>query len=441
MKLLLFVCALCAVASVTAAHAASSEAAEAKPQKPSRDISQAAEDTTVGAETSPRRSLMRSFADLAPRQKVMGLVNAIALLRTKISLMGEMKTAFEPRTGNANHGPQAGHPLPGPALAYSDCRLGLLGFEVCRHLGFLESDPMVAPSSAQSKMLTLLGASSLVASLKTGQLYLQGDSDLTSILGPELMESAVRALGACWNAHLLFPAFDARPASEEAMREAMYHADAFLFLTAMHAKHILRFSRSDYQDVGVLLASIFSDLPSADSVSSITQRAGESHRISSTSPPKDKLLRLPEVRVETRPAQPAKAAPVAAERAVPEKATKVPEKADGTPTRDQGESSTSENMGLIGGFLSRIFPSQTQQPSSGQESEQPTTPSTVLSAIANSVGGLTSMVTGAAQSVTPKPAHTETQPQASTDENGLAATQKKIGGILDMLPDDVEGQF
>ncbi|KAL8455483.1 hypothetical protein Emag_000612 [Eimeria magna] len=441
MKLALLMCALCAVASATAAHAASSEASEAKPQKTSRESSQGAEDTSVDGEASPRRSLMRSFADLAPRQKVMGLVNAIALLRTKISLMGEMRTAFEPRTGNTNHGPQAGHPLPGPALAYSDCRLGLLGFEVCRHLGFLESDPMVAPSSAQSKMLTLLGASSLVASLKTGQLYLQGDEDLTSVLGPELMESAVRALGACWNAHLLFPAFDARPASEEAIREARYHADAFLFLTAMHAKHILRFSRSDYEDVGILLASIFSDLPSADSVSSITPRAGESHKVSSTSPSKDKLFRLPEVRVESRPVA-AKAEPVSAERAVPDKATKVPERADATATRDQAESSTGENMGLLGGFLSRIFPSQTQQPSTPQESEQATVPSTVLSAIANSVGGLTSMVTGAAQSVTTKPAQTEAPPpQVTTDDNGLIATQKKIGGILDMLPEDVEGQF
>lgn len=439
MKLALLFCALCVVAIATAVHAASLEASEAKPQKPSGESSQGAEDTFGGGEASPRRSPMRSFADLAPRQKVMGLVNAIALLRTKISLMGEMRTAFEPRTGNTNYGAQAGHPLPGPALAYSDCRLGLLGFEVCRHLGFLDSDPMVAPSSAQSKMLTLLGASSLVASLKTGQLYLQGDTDLTSVLGPELMESAVRALVACWNAQLLFPAFDARPASEELMREAMYHADAFLFLIAMHAKHILRLSRSDYQDVGILLASIFSDLPSADSVSNITPRAGEAQRENSASHSKDKLLRLPEVRGESRPTA-AKAEPVPAERAVPDKATKVPEKADATATRGQAEPSTSENMGLLGGFLSRIFPSQSQQPSSAQDGDHATPPSTVLSAIANSVGGLTSMVTGTAQSVT-KPAKIEAPQGTTTDENGLLATQKKIGGIIDMIPDEVEGQF
>ncbi|KAL8434613.1 hypothetical protein ACSSS7_003088 [Eimeria intestinalis] len=437
MKLALLVCALCAVASATAVHAASSEAAETKPVETSRERPQATEGTTAAADAaSPRRSPMRSFADLAPRQKVMGLVNAVALLRTKIALMGEMKTAFEPRTGSPpTHGAQAAHPLPGPALAYIDCRLGLLRFEVCRHLGFLDSDPMVAPSSPQSKMLTLLGASSLVASLKTGHLYLQGDPDLVDVLGPELMDSAVRALGACWNAHLLFPAFDARPTSEELMREAMYHADAFLFLTAMHAKHILRFSRSDFQDVGALLASIFSDLPSADSVPSLLPRAGEREpqKVDSTSQSKDKLLRLPEVKGESRPV-PAKAAPISAERAVPDKTTKVPEKVDASAARQEPSSG-----GILSGFLSRIFPTQTQQPPSLQEADQAAPPPTVLSAIAHSVGGLTSMVTGAAQSVT-KPATIET-PQAATDEDGLTATQKKIGGILDMLPEDVEGQF
>ncbi|KAL8436219.1 hypothetical protein Efla_003749 [Eimeria flavescens] len=439
MKLQLVLCAILAVASAIQIQALDSTAVDSSSESHSTESARVEGENASDAGAAPtRRSLFRRFSELAPRQKVVGVVNAIALLRTKMTLIEEMKAAFEPRNSKSSSaGVYAGHPLPGPALAYTDCRLGLLSFEICRHLGFLESDPMVAPSSTQSKMLTLLGASSLVASLKAGQLYLKGDPDLKSTLSPELIEAAVRALGACWNAQLLFPAFDARPSSADLMAEAAYHADTFLFLTAMQAKKILRFARSDYEDVGNWLASIFSDLQAAETMSKIVSpREGTAHKTGIASVEKEeKPSKLPE-KTETKSNGP-KAEPQPAERPQPKDNTKVPESAETKAARPQEEASTN---GIIGGFLSRFFPSQTQQTANAQEGEQQAAPANVLSAIANSVGGLTSIVTGANYN-SPKPPSVEVPVGPDNDINAAADTEKKLGGILDTLPEEVEGQF
>lgn len=394
---------------------------------PSEDFlrtSLAGEGDIAGNPSTQRTASSRPFEDLAPRQKVMGLVNAVALLRTKISLIEEMRTAFEPRMGPAPTGPQSGHALPGPALAYGDCRLGILGFDVCRHLGFLESDPMVAPSSTQNKMLKLSGSSSLINSLKVGQLNLHGDPDLNLILGPELVAAAVRAIGACWNAHLLIPAFDARPVKPELTREAMSHADAFLFLTAMHAKDILRFSRSDLGDVGSWLASIFSDLPGADS---------------------------PPMHSSVPPSRENKSRQIA--EGMPEKATPSQEgKTDESPSTKDQTHKTAEavsetapaqksDSGLFGNFFSRFFSSQPQQPSQAQDGELIAAPTNVLSALTSSVGDITSMVTTTAQNAV-KAVSGDAPPSAETEEAVvLEKTEKRLEDILNMIPSDVHGQF
>lgn len=350
--------------------------------------------SAAGVSASQRGSPIRPFEDLAPRQKVMGVVNAIALLRTKISLIEEMRTAFEPRANSTTTGPQPGQQLPGPALAYGDCRLGILGFDVCRHLGFLESDPMVAPSSTQSKLLALVGASSLIASFKRGRVNLHEDQDLNAILGPELVDAAVRALGACWNSQLLLPAFDARPVNAKLMKDATHHTDSFLFLTAMHAKHIIRFSRSDYEDVASWLAWIFSD----DSPSTRAHREDEPQR--------------------------------------------MPEGVDGKsdPARYETPSGQMAESGLLGGFLHRLFSSQPQQPSKSQGVDSAESPTNALSAITNSVEGLTSILNSTARDAV-KLVSGDTPAEDVGASAAMDATEKRLADILSMIPEEVNEQF
>lgn len=363
--------------------------------------------SAVAADSSTHRGANnRYFADLAPRQKVMGLVNAIALLRTKISLIEEMQTAFEPRTSGVPAG-QPGQLLPGPALAYGDCRLGILDFEVCRHLGFLGSDPMVAPSSTQSKMLKLLGASSLIASLKQGQVHLQEDADLNAIMGHDLVESAVRALNSCWNAQLFLPAFDARPVQSELMSVAIKHTDEFLFLCAMRAKNIIRSSRSSqYDDAAIWLAWIFSDLAGTEA-SSIPSDA-----------PNASTLR------EEEPQSTA-------------------EGVDGQPDLQPEEMSSVQRAegALLGGFLNRLWPSQSQQTTQSQDMELATAPVNVLSALTNSMGArITSVVTNSAQSAV-KLVGGEAPSENEVRAAALQQTDKRLDDILSMIPDDINGQF
>ncbi|CDI85788.1 hypothetical protein, conserved [Eimeria praecox] len=381
-------------------------------------------------ETAIRWSYSASFSDLAPRQKVMGVINTIAVLRTKAALLEEMKHAFEPRTTAKSPGIVNGGSLPGPALAYGDCRLGILSFEVCRHLGFLDSDPMVAPSSTQSKLLRLVGASSLVASFKKGQAYLSDDPHLISILGPQLLDNAVRALGLFWNSQLLSPAFDIRGTNSEQIKQAMYYADAFLFQAATQAKHIIRFSRSEYDDVASWLALLFSDAePNA-----AAHREGDPQRAEENS--------------SAKPREEAKADQQ-------DKAEAVTVRSSHTPVQEPSGHKEEEG-GVFGGFLSRFFTSQSSKPSQSASSppaEQPaqpknaepdTSPMSSFSAFASSVGeGLTSIVTSTARSAA-KLVHGDTP---SAPSNGSKepivdkVTEQRISSIIDALPEKVNGQF
>lgn len=393
-------------ATAMAVQAVSSQGSEKDGDAFSESVMEAsvvASDQTAVSRHSAHLGLSnKSFLSLAPRQKVMGLVNAIALLRTKISLMEEMSRAFEPQAGKMTPPPPYGHMLPGPALAYGDCRLGILGFDVCRHLGFLESDPMVAPSSTQSKMLRLVGASSLVTSFKTGQLHLQEDADLNSVLGPSVLETASRALSACWNAQLLYPAFDARPVNAEQMREAMMYADKFLINIAVDAKKILRFSRSEYADVGSWLASIFSDFPISDT--SVIESNESTERVARES-----------------------------------SSLRTADGMDSKPARSHDEA-TNERR-IFSGLLNRLFPPSQQRSQSQSASEfAPPAPTGVFSALANSVGGITSIVSGTAQNAVK--AISGEPPADNTEETTVVEeTEKRLGDILDMIPEELNGQF
>ncbi|CDJ59341.1 hypothetical protein, conserved [Eimeria maxima] len=397
-----------------------------------------------GGEAALRWSHCTPFAELAPRQKIMGVINTIAVLRTKAALLDEMKHAFEPRTTAKSPGIVSGGSLPGPALAYGDCRLGILPFEVCRHLGFLDSDPMVAPSSTQSKLLRLVGASSLVASYKKGQAHLNDDPHLNSVLGPQLVDYAVRALTLFWNSQLLSPAFDARGVNTEQVKQALYYADAFLFQTATQAKHIIRFNRSEYDDVASWLALLFSDAePNASA-----HREGDPQRVEE------------DTRVEP--------SATAAKPQAKENDFVVRSK---TPTNQQGKegvtarpthapvpgpsSQKEEEGGMFGGFLSRFFTSQAPKPShspSGsslqqstqlKNAEPETAPINSFSAFATSVGeGLTSIVTstarGAAKFVQGE-SHSAPPPKSESIVDKL--TEERVSNILDALPENVNGQF
>lgn len=371
------------------------------------------ENGAAGSRASQRMSSFMLFEDLAPRQKVMGVVNAIALLRTKISLIEEMRTAFEPRASTTPTGPLPTLQLPGPALAYGDCRLGILGFDVCRHLGFLESDPMVAPSSTQSKLLTLLGASSLITSLKRGRVNLHEDPDLNAIMGPELVDAAMRALGACWNSQLLLPAFDARPVSTELMREATHYTDSFLFLTAMQAKHIIRFSRSDYEDVASWLAWIFS----TDAPSTRAHREGEPQRTAEGMDSKLGAHREdePQHTAESMDSKP-------------------------TPARHETPSAQKDESWLLRGFLHRLFSNQSQQPSQSQSISPAEPPTIALPALTNSVEGLTSILNSTARNAF-KLVNGEAPAEDVEASNALDATEKRLEDILSMIPEEVTGQF
>lgn len=351
-----------------------------------------------------RETYIKPFSELAPRQKVMGIVNAIALLRTKISLIDEMHIAFEPQTIPPTAGPQPGKMLPGPALAYGDCRLGILGFDVCRHLGFLEGDPMVAPSSMQSKMLTLVGASSLVNSLKRGQLNLKEDEHLNEIMGKVLVDVALRALNACWNAQLLYPAFDARPARPELIREATQHADEFLFLTAINAKDIIRFSRSsEHDDLALVLAWIFSDTPGNETAPLYS--AATMHNV-----PREESQRMPES--------------VSADK----------------PTDETHQTSSSvhrDDSGIFGGFLNRFFPSSSPQTPQSHQGGLTETRMSPLTALANSVGSLTSVVTSTAQNAV-KLVNGESTSETTEEAKAQNDTEMRLASILSMIPDEVD---
>ncbi|CDJ52255.1 hypothetical protein, conserved [Eimeria brunetti] len=383
----------------------------------------------VDGGTVQRWSQCTPFSDLAPRQKVMGVINAVAVLRTKASLLEEMKHAFEPRTTTKKTGITNGASLPGPALAYGDCRLGILPFEVCRHLGFLDTDPMVAPSSTQSKLLRLVGASSLVASYKRGQVYLSDDPHLNSVLGPQLLDYAVRALSLFWNSQLLTPAFDARGVNSEQIKEALYYADAFLFQTATQAKRIIRFSRSEYDDVAGWLALLFSDAePNASA-----HREGDPQR--------------GEENANAKPSAEAAAKPQDREEAVTVRASDAAAQVPPAHKEEEG--------GMFGGFLSRFFsshsskPSQsppappTQQPTQTKTAEPDTAPVSSFSAFASSVGeGLTSLVTNTARSaaklVQGESPALSSGPKGSTVDQ---VTEQRVGDILNALPEKVDGQF
>ena len=325
-------------------------------------------DNAADGETTLRWSYYTPFSELAPRQKVMGVINAIAVLRTKASLLEEMKHAFEPRTTPKSPGIVNGGSLPGPALAYGDCRLGILPFEVCRHLGFLDSDPMVAPSSTQSKLLRLVGASSLVASFKKGQVYFTDDPHLNAVLGPQLLDYAVRALSLFWNSQLLSPAFDARGVNSEQIRQALYYADAFLFQTATQAKHIIRFNRSEYDDVASWLALLFSD----------AEPNASAHREEEPQPVEEDDGRKPsgeaaanrEGKQEAGTVRPkAEANAKGKEEAVTLRSAETPAPVPSGQKEEEG--------GMFGGFLSRLFTSQSSKPSQSpasppvQQSTQP----------------------------------------------------------------------
>lgn len=355
----------------------------------------------VARDATQRGSFIRPFADLAPRQKVMGVINAIAILRTKIALLDEMRTAFEPRTsGTTSPTPsQRGHTLPGPALAYGDCRLGILGFEVCRHLGFLQSDPMVAPSSTQSKLLTLTNASSLISSYRRGEINLKADPDLNSILGPEILDSAIRFFSACWNAQLFLPAFDTRGVNPEIMTEALNQADIFLFLTAMHAKKIIRFSRSDFDDIASWLAGIFSDMPWAEPPSMHSDSMAISYR---------------------------EEEPQLMEEGLDEKLA------------EQRDDPLSLRKSAFSGFLNRLFPLPSHQKS--QDVQKVPAPTNAMSTLANSVGDISSTVTGAALN-TVKAAGGEGPSDNEQEAIALEKTGNRLGKILSMIPDEVNGQF
>lgn len=373
------------------------------------------EGTSAGA---ARESFTRPFAELAPRQKVMGLVNAVALLRTKIFLIEQMQSAFEPQTIPTNAGPQPGRMLPGPALAYGDCRLGILGFEVCRHMGFLEGDPMVAPSSLQSKMLTLVGASSVISSLKKGQLHLHDDEELTEIMGADLVDSAVRALGACWNAQLLYPTFDARPVKMELFREATNYADEFLFLTAANAKKIIRFSRaSEHDDVAIWLAWILSDTPGSETAPLYSGEATpNAHR--------EEPQRKPENVADTPTGKPKQAAPI---RSYDDALIGGPQQASYIRSTDDG---------LIGGFLNRFFPSSSQTSQSHQGGFEKA-PTTAFTALANTVGNLTSVVTSTAQNAV-KLVNNEGTSEVGEDATAHKDNEMRLASILSMIPDEVD---
>ncbi|CDJ35745.1 uncharacterized protein EMH_0085240 [Eimeria mitis] len=382
-------------------------------------------DTSFGREAAVRWSYTTPFSDLAPRQKVMGVINTIAVLRTKASLLEEMKHAFEPRTTAKSPGIINGGSLPGPALAYGDCRLGILPFEVCRHLGFLDSDPMVAPSSTQSKLLRLVGASSLVASLKKGQAYLSDDPHLNSVLGPQLLDYAIRALSLFWSSQLLTPAFEIRGIHSDQIKQALYYADAFLFQTATQAKHIIRFSRTEYDDVASWLALLFSDAePNASA-----HREGDLQHED-----------IPKLSEEA-------AANPQGEEAISVRSVQTPAQVPSAHKEEEG--------GMFGDFLSRFFtpqpsqPSQSpsipppQQPAQPKSTERETAPMNSLSAFASSVGeGLTSIVTSTARSAA-KLIQGETPAPSSGSKESLVdqVTEERVSNILNALPEKVDGQF
>lgn len=397
----------------------------------------------VGSQ-APLRSSFTPFAELAPRQKVMGVINAIAVLRSKVALLEEMKTAFEPRTSPQPAKIQPGSSLPGPALAYGDCRLGILPFEVCRHLGFLEGDPMVAPSSTQSKLLRLVGASSLVDSFKKGQVNLHDDPHLSSTLGPQLLHYAIRALGAFWNCQLLLPAFDTRAASPEQTKEALYYADAFLFQAAMQAKSIIRFSRSEYNDLASWLALLFSDAEPNASAHRETEPQPAQELAAVVS--REKIMQAEEAvdEVSTRERKSGSTAE--------DVQTRSAQSLDEAPLHRK-EDGAQEDGGIFGGFLSRLFPSPSQKPAQSypvpqaQQTLQPkrveldASPITSFSALANSVGeGLSSIVANTARSAA-KLVQGEASPEGPKDLVTDEVTEKRVGDILNSLPEKVNGQF
>lgn len=397
----------------------------------------------VGSQAALRSSFT-PFAELAPRQKVMGVINAIAVLRSKAALLEEMKTAFEPRTNPQPAKIQPGSSLPGPALAYGDCRLGILPFEVCRHLGFLESDPMVAPSSTQSKLLRLVGASSLVDSFKKGQVNLHDDPHLNSTLGPQLLHYAIRALGAFWNCQLLLPAFDTRAASPEQTKEALYYADAFLFQAAMQAKSIIRFSRSEYDDLASWLALLFSDAePNASAHRETEPQTAQ--EVPAVVPPQEKIMQAEEAvdEVSTKERRSGSTAEDVQTRSAQTSDVPLHRKEDGA----------QEDGGIFGGFLSRLFPSPSQKPAQSypvpqaQQTLQPkrveldASPITSFSALASSVGeGLSSIVANTARSAA-KLVQGEASPEGPKDLVTDEVTEKRVGDILNSLPEKVNGQF
>ncbi|OEH79640.1 uncharacterized protein LOC34620808 [Cyclospora cayetanensis] len=404
MKFLLFVAALLHVALVTAGHVVSVQVEAASSEIPATSFSADETDSTAAETATQRGAAYVPFAELAPRQKVMGVINTIAILRTKAALLEDMKSAFEPRSTGDPTGFLYDRLLPGPALAYGDCRLGILPFSVCRHLGFLATDPMVAPSSTQSKLLRLTAASCLITSFSNGHLDLLADPDLNAILGQELLASATQALASFWNCQLMTPAFDIRGASLGSLRDALRDADTFLFQVAMQAKEIIRFSRQEYNEVAAFLAALFSE----------SELSAAGHR-------------------EEKPQHTG--------RAVRSIGTQIPE-----PARSL---SRQEESDIFGGFLSRLFTSQqSEKPPESVEVTpfMPVSPteifgSTQFAGLAGSLGNnLTSLVHSTARS-----AAKLVNGEAPLDDAEVAAsneaTGRRVNTIVDMLPENVDGQF
>lgn len=388
--------AACLLAGVVTLPAFSTSNADADGELPFKTVTETPllDNETSGPphNSTSRDAYYRSFSDLVPRQKVMGLTSAIALLRTKISLLEEMRTAFEPQSGGTSKSPQLGHSLPGPGLAYGDCRLGILDFKVCRHLGFLDSDPVVAPSSLQSKMLPLVGASAVINSLKRGTLNLQEDTETNQNMDADLTKAAARALNACWNAQLLLPAFDMRPLDSKLMKEAKDRADAFLLQSALSSKS----PPLSYEEVAASIALLFSELPLSDT---IPLPSDGDH---ATTPRNE------------------------------------PQRADEESSHRDLAANPRSNGGLFDGFLNTLFPRpQSETPA---DAEQPAPLTTALTTLTNSAGELTSMVSNAAQNAA-RMVTGDTSFEDSEEASELQGTEKRIGAILNMLPEEVNGQF
>lgn len=168
----------------------------------------------------------RQPRNILAMQNAIGILQAIGILHKKLSLFEEMLSAQDAAPDSTDIQISDAVP-PGPLLAYSDCRLGILPLHVCTHLGFKRDGTIVPPSSLQSKMLVLPEARALVRATQAGRLALNRDEGLKELLGAELLKSASDAFLAFKEAQLLVPSFQAASISLPALQNARKLAEVF----------------------------------------------------------------------------------------------------------------------------------------------------------------------------------------------------------------------